>query len=106
MEEKYYPIPKALQKDVTYFGLKAKYVDQAFKGIFLSLVLGMILGAFTTTLIGFIVSLIAACGYFLLMLYYSFSYGESGYLKSRADKARPTFIKGSVNKKILLEWIH
>jgi len=106
MELKYYLIPKALQKDVTFFGLKAKYVDQAFKGIFLSLILGMILGAFTTTLIGFIVSVIAACGYFLLMLYYSFSFGENGYLKARADKSKPTFIKGGVNKKMLLRWIH
>ncbi|PCE64971.1 DUF4133 domain-containing protein [Sediminicola luteus] len=106
MEDKYYPIPKALQKDVTFFGLKAKYVDQAFKGIFISLVLGMILGAFTTTLLGFLVSLIAAFSYFFLMLYYSFSFGESGYLKARANKARPTSIKGSSNKKTLLTWIH
>lgn len=104
MEENYYPIPKALQKDVSLFGLKAKYVDQAFKGIFLSLILGMFLGAITTTLVGFLVSLIAACSYFLLMFYYSKAYGENGYLKSRADKARPTLIKGAVNKKSLLVW--
>lgn len=105
MEAKYYPIPKALQKDVSFFGLRAKYVDQAFKGISIFLVLGMFLGAFTSVIVGFVVSLTVASAYFLLMLYYSLVFGENGHIKSKADRARPHSVKGSVNKKNLVLWL-
>lgn len=97
-------IPKALQKDVYFFGLRAKYVDRAFKGTFLSLVLGLFLSTLIPTVLSLLLSALVAVGYIGLMLYYSKAYGSNGFIKSRADKKRPDKIKGHVNKKTLLLW--
>lgn len=102
MSSKSYTIPKALQKDVQFFGLKAKYVDRAFKGIFLALALGLFLGAFTSTILGFFLSILVVSGYLGLMLFYSNAYGENGYIKLKANRQRPEYIKGKVNKKNLV----
>lgn len=104
MQNRMVKIPKALQKDVFFFGLRAKYVDQAFKGTFLCLILGLLLSTFVSTALSMLLSLAAASSYTGLMLYYSRAYGSNGFIKSRADKQRPDNIKGHVNKKTLLVW--
>ena len=104
MENKLVKIPKALQKDVSFFGLRAKYVDQAFKGAFLSLMVGLFLSAVIPTFLSLLLSFCTAILYIGLMLFYSKAYGENGFVKSRADRKGPLYIKGYVNKKILVVW--
>ncbi|WP_435623468.1 DUF4133 domain-containing protein [Flagellimonas sp.] len=97
-------IPKALQKDVFFFGLRAKYVDQAFKGTFISLAMGLVISSILPTLLSMLLSFAVAILYTGLMLYYSKAYGSNGFIKSQADRKRPNSIKGHVNKKKLLVW--
>ena len=104
MENRMVKIPKALQKDVFFFGLRAKYVDQAFKGSFLALAMGLVISGILPTLLSMMLSFAVALLYTGLMLYYSKAYGSNGFIKSRADKIRPDSIKGHVNKKKLLIW--
>lgn len=104
MENKLVRIPKALQKDVFFFGLRAKYVDQAFKGTFLSLMLGLFLSTVIPTFLSLILSFFIAALYIGLMFFYSKAYGENGFIKSRADRKGPDAIKGHVNKKLLVLW--
>ncbi|MFD2586115.1 DUF4133 domain-containing protein [Croceitalea marina] len=104
MENHTVKIPKALQKDVFFFGLRAKYVDQAFKGSFLSLAMGLVISGILPTLLSMLLSFAVAVLYTGLMLYYSKAYGSNGFIKSRADRSRPDSIKGHVNKKKLLVW--
>ncbi|MEM9647131.1 MAG: DUF4133 domain-containing protein [Bacteroidota bacterium] len=104
MENRTVKIPKALQKDVYFFGLRAKYVDQALKGSFLCLVVGLLLSTVISTFVSLLLSFAMAVLYIGLMLYYSKAYGTNGFIKSRADKKRPMSIKGHVNKKMLLIW--
>ena len=104
MENHIVKIPKALQKDVFFFGLRAKYVDQAFKGTFLLLAMGLVMSSILPTLLSMLLSFGVAIAYTVLMLYYSKAYGNNGFIKSRADRARPDSIKGHVNKKKLLVW--
>ncbi len=104
MENKLVRIPKALQKDVFFFGLRAKYVDQAFKGSFLSLMSGLFLSTVIPTFLSLILSFCTAACYIGLMLFYSKAYGENGFTKSRADRNGPDAIKGHVNKKNLVLW--
>ena len=104
MENKLVKIPKALQKDVSFFGLRAKYVDQAFKGSFLSLMVGLFLSTVIPTFLSLLLSFCTAALYIALTLFYSKAYGENGFIKSRADRKGPDTIKGHVNKKKLVLW--
>ena len=104
MENRMVKIPKALQKDVFFFGLRAKYVDQAFKGTFLLLALGLMISSVLPTLLSMLLSFAVAILYTGLMVYYSKAYGSNGFIKSQADRKRPDIIKGHVNKKKLLIW--
>ena len=97
-------IKKGLQKEVLFYSLKAKYINYFMAiglgallfGVLLSLVINMFLA------IGFIViSLIVT---FIILYFYSKTYGENGFVKKIADSKIPNRIKGLNNFENILLW--
>ncbi len=104
MKDRDIKVPKALQKDVVFFGLKAKYVEKATKGVVVCLVIGLICSTFMPGWIAGVGSFGLAGGFVSLMLYYSKAYGDNGFVKKQVDKKLPDEVKGYINKKNLLIW--
>jgi len=104
MDINYIKVPKALQKDVLFYGLRAKYVEKAIKGMVVCIVLGMIMSNFISGIVAGLLSFAAAFGFFSVMLFFSRLYGENGFVKKEVERKMPDEIKGHVNKRSLLVW--
>ncbi len=104
MEIHYIPIKKGLQKDVLYKGLKAKYIFYCLYLGLATIILGLVLSSFIPMAWALlvIVSLIATI--FLILLFYSRTYGANGFVKKLADAQRPGSIKSSNSFENLLLW--
>lgn len=104
MEIHYIPIKKGLQKDVLYKGLKAKYIFYCLYLGLATIILGLVLSSFIPMAWALlvIVSLIATI--FLILLFYSRTYGANGFVKKLADARKPGSIKSSNSFENLLLW--
>ena len=86
-------VHKSLNKEVSFLGLKARYIyyaAYAFIGSFFYYL------SFSTA-IGPIIGLLTGLGLFILsvvlILYYSKTYGENGWVKKQSYKASPKKIR-------------
>jgi len=105
MDNHYSEIRKGLQKEVLFLGLKAKYINYCIYigvgviafGLGLSLIIPTSLALIVTTgMVGVV---------FVILLFYSKTYGANGFIKRIADKGKPDQVKvsGSFSKMVLWE---
>lgn len=104
MEVNSIPIPKGLQKDVLFKGLKAKYIGHCLYVGLAAVILGMILSTFIPMILAIGVITILLSITFLIFLFYSKTYGANGFLKKMADAAKPDEIIVSTSIENLLLW--
>jgi ABC-type transport system involved in multi-copper enzyme maturation permease subunit len=104
MENRHILIKKGLQKDVLYKGLKAKYIMYClFLGL-IAILLGLILSTFVPMVIALILIFGVIVVIFLVLLFYSRTYGANGFVKKMADIQKPDTIKVSNRIENLLLW--
>tara|TARA_R110002096_G_scaffold111268_1_gene242933 strand:- start:501 stop:824 length:324 start_codon:yes stop_codon:yes gene_type:complete len=104
LENHYVQIRKGLQKEVLFLGLKAKYINYCLYiglgviafGFGLSMVIPTTLALAVTACIMFMV--------FIILLFYSKTYGENGFIKKIADESKPSKIKVSNSFSRMLIW--
>ncbi|GGD13358.1 DUF4133 domain-containing protein [Hyunsoonleella pacifica] len=105
MNHNYTEIRKGLQKEVLFLGLKAKYINYCIYigvgviafGLGLSLLIPTSLALLVTTgMVGCV---------FVILLFYSRTYGANGFIKKIADNSKPQQVKvsGSFSKMVLWE---
>ncbi len=104
MENHYIPIKKGLQKDVLYKGLKAKYIMYCLYLVLTAILLGLVLSTFIHMVYALLLMAIVIAVVFLVLLFYSRTYGANGFVKKLADSQRPNTIKVSNPFKNLLLW--
>lgn len=104
MENQYIPIKKGLQKDVLYKGLKAKYIMYCLYLVLTAILLGLVLSTFIPMVYALLLMAIVIAIVFLVLLFYSRTYGANGFVKKLADSQRPNAIKVSNPFKSLLLW--
>ncbi|MCM4166589.1 hypothetical protein KCTC52924_03529 [Arenibacter antarcticus] len=104
MENCHIPIKKGLQKEVYYKGLNAKYI---FYCIYLgtaAIIIGLVLSVFISMFLAMLITGIAIVIVFLILLFYSRTYGANGFIKKLADASKPDSIKITNDFKNLLLW--
>ncbi len=104
MENDHIPIKKGLQKDVLYRGLKAKYILYCLYMGMAAILMGLILSTFVPMLLALATIIIVIAIVFLILLFYSRTYGANGFIKKLADSSRPDAIKISNSFKNLPLW--
>lgn len=104
MENYHIPIKKGLQKDVLYRGLKAKYIMYCLYLGIAAILLGLVLSTFIPMLLALILIVITIAVAFLILLFYSRTYGANGFIKKLADASKPDRIKISHPFENLLLW--
>ena len=104
MENYHIPIKKGLQKDVLYRGLKAKYIMYCLYLGIGAILMGLVLSTFITMLMALIAIIVAIAIVFIILLFYSRTYGANGFVKKLADAAKPDSIKVVNSFKNLLVW--
>ncbi|GMN05506.1 hypothetical protein MTsPCn5_08940 [Croceitalea sp. MTPC5] len=104
MENNFIPIRKGLQKDVLYRGLKAKYIMYCLYLGLAAIILGLVLSTFIPMVLAMLAIVIAIAIIFLVLLFYSRTYGANGFVKKMADAAKPDSIKISNTYENLLLW--
>jgi len=95
-------VNKSLKKEVMVFGLKAKFIYYAaylFIGSFVFSLFGSSrFGPIYSLLVGLIIFAIGI----LIIIYYSKTYGENGWMKKQASKSQPNNIRVTSNAKSLI----
>ncbi len=104
MENQYIPIKKGLQKDVLYKGLKAKYIMYCLYLVLTAILLGLVLSTFIPMVWALLLMAIVIAIVFLVLLFYSRTYGANGFIKKVADSQKPNAIKVSNPFENLLVW--
>lgn len=104
MEIHHIPIKKGLQKDVLYKGLKAKYIFYCLYQGLASIILGLVLSTFIPMAWALLIIAFLIMVVFLILLFYSRTYGANGFVKKLADAHRPSSIKSSNSFENLLLW--
>lgn len=104
MENRYIPIKKGLQKDVLYKGLKAKYIMYCLYLVLAAILLGLVLSTFIPMVWALLLMAIVIAIVFLVLLFYSRTYGANGFVKKIADSQKPGAIKVSNPFESLLLW--
>ncbi|HEA23650.1 hypothetical protein LCGC14_0529610 [marine sediment metagenome] len=104
MENHHIPIKKGLQKDVLFRGLKAKYIIYCLYLGLAAILLGLVLSTFVPMLYALAMIIITIAVVFLILLFYSRTYGANGFVKKMADAAKPDRIKISNPFENLLLW--
>lgn len=104
MENQYIPIQKGLQKDVLYKGLKAKYIRYCLYLVLTAIMLGLVISTFIPIIWALLLMAIVIAIVFLVLLFYSRTYGANGFVKKLADSQKPDTIKVSNPFENLLLW--
>jgi len=104
MENQYIPIQKGLQKDVLYKGLKAKYIMYCLYLVLTAIMLGLVISTFIPMIWALLLMAIVIAIVFLVLLFYSRTYGANGFVKKLADSQKPDTIKVSNPFENLLLW--
>jgi cytochrome c oxidase subunit IV len=104
MENQYIPIQKGLQKDVLYKGLKAKYITYCLYLVLTAIMLGLVISTFIPMIWALLLMAIVIAIVFLVLLFYSRTYGANGFVKKLADSQKPDTIKVSNPFENLLLW--
>ena len=104
MENRHILIKKGLQKDVLYKGLKAKYILYCLYLGLLAILLGLVLSKFIPMALALILIFAVIVVIFLILLFYSRTYGANGFVKKMADIQKPDSIKVSNRIENLLLW--
>ena len=104
MENHHIPIKKGLQKDVLYRGLKAKYIMYCLYLGIAAILLGLIISSFVPMLYALAMIIVTIAIVFLILLFYSRTYGANGFVKKLADASKPDNIKISMPFESLLLW--
>lgn len=102
MERKH--IKKGLQKEVLFKGLRASYI---YYFIYISLatfLLGILLSLLIPTFYSIIITSVLFLFIFMILLFYSKTYGENGFIKKMADKNSPDKIRVSNKLEYMLLW--
>ncbi|NKI27877.1 DUF4133 domain-containing protein [Arenibacter sp. 6A1] len=98
------PIRKGLQKEASYWGLKAKYIYYFVYLSIAAIVHGLVLSLFLPAFLAMLISAALMGIAFLIILFYSRTYGANGFIKKMADTSKPSTIKLTHNFKSLLLW--
>ncbi len=94
-------VNKSLSKEVTWLGLKAKYIYMYIYVLFISLVFTLFMGDYLGTSVFIIAGLMVFIG-FTILTFYSKTFGENGFKKKSAAKSQPQIIRVNHSiKKIL-----
>lgn len=104
MEIPYNIIRKGLQKDVLYKGLKAKYITYSLYLGFAAIITGLALSTFIPMVWALVITTVLIILIFLVLLFYSRTYGANGFIKKMADMGKPDSIKISNSFENLLLW--
>ncbi len=104
MENRHIPIKKGLQKDVMFRGLKAKYIIYCLYLGLTTILLGLVLSTFVPMAVAMVVIIIVIGLIFLILLFYSRTYGANGFVKKLADASKPSSVKVSNSFENLLLW--
>ena len=104
MSNSHIPISKGLQKEVSFWGLKARYIYYFVYISVAAIVHGLLLSLFLPAFIAMLISAALMGIAFLIILFYSRTYGANGFIKKVADTSRPNAIKLVHNFKSLLLW--
>ncbi|ASV32366.1 MULTISPECIES: DUF4133 domain-containing protein [Flavobacteriaceae] len=104
MKNQYIPIQKGLQKDVLYKGLKAKYIMYCLYLVLTAIMLGLVISTFIPMIWALLLMAIVIAIVFLVLLFYSRTYGANGFVKKLADSQKPDTIKVSNPFENLLLW--
>lgn len=104
MKNQYIPIQKGLQKDVLYKGLKAKYIMYCLYLVLTAIMLGLVISTFIPMIWALLLMAIVIAIVFLVLLFYSRTYGANGFVKKLADSQKPDSIKVSNPFENLLLW--
>lgn len=102
METSYNLIRKGLQKDVLYKGLKAKYINYSLYLGFAAIITGLALSTFIPMILALVLTTVLIILIFLILLFYSKTYGANGFIKKMSDNSKPDSIKVSSFKNLLL----
>ncbi len=104
MENRHVPIKKGLQKDVLFRGLKAKYIMYSLYLGLATILLGLILSSFVPMALALVIIVMIIAITFLILLFYSRTYGANGFVKKLADASKPSSVKISNSFENLLLW--
>ena len=104
MENNHILIKKGLQKDVLYKGLKASYITYCLYLGLATILVGLILSIFIPMVLAMVIIVVTVSIVFLILLFYSRTYGANGFIKKLADAGKPDSIKVSNTFENLLLW--
>jgi hypothetical protein len=104
MENNHILIKKGLQKDVLYRGLKASYITYCLYLGMAAILVGLVLSTFIPMVLAMVIIIITVAIIFLILLFYSRTYGANGFIKKLADAGKPDSIKVSNTFENLLLW--
>lgn len=104
MENNHILIKKGLQKDVLYKGLKANYISYCLYLGLAAILTGLFLSTFIPMILAMAIIVVAVTAVFLVLLFYSSTYGANGFVKKMADARKPGSIKVSNSFENLLIW--
>lgn len=95
-------VNKSLKKEVVFLGLKAKFI---YYGAYL-FIFCFIMALFGSSKFGPILSLVVGLVIFiigvLLLIYYSKTYGENGWVKKHTSKSQPNKIRVTCNTNAII----
>lgn len=104
MENQHIPIQKGLQKDVLYRGLKARYIMYCLYLGLAAILLGLVLSTIIPMALALMTIFMTITVVFLILLFYSRTYGANGFVKKLADSSKPDSVKLSNSFENLLLW--
>ena len=97
-------IRKGLQKEVLFHGLKAKYINYCIYIGLGAIVFGLVLSILISTIISLIITFSFMVVIFSILLFYSKTYGENGFVKKISDQSKPDQVKVSNSFSKMLLW--
>ena len=101
-------IRKGLQKEVTFnfmfLRFKSRYIYYALYSIFASSIISLMFSNFIPSSSALILGVIILIITLTVILFYSTTYGETGFVKKIADKKNPEQIRVVNNYKTMLIW--
>lgn len=97
-------LKKGLQKEVLFMGLKASYINYFILTGLGLLIMGLVLAMIVPTFLALLLTIILMVVSFSVILFYSKTYGQNGFIKKVADKNKPNLITRSNKIDSLLIW--
>lgn len=95
---------KGLQKEVLFYSLKAKYINYFISVGLGTLLIGVLLSIVINMFLAILFMVITLVTSFSILLFYSKTYGENGFVKKISDNKMPNAIKGTKKYSNLLVW--